>query len=44
VLATMALDGLTPAQNAAALGAIILAFRYLGYLALKRRFRPRGWA
>ena len=27
-----------------ALGAIILAFRYLGYLALKRRFRPRGWA
>ena len=43
VLATMALDGLTPAQNLAALGAIIVAYRLLGFLALRRRFRPRGW-
>ena len=35
--------GLTPAQNLAALGAIIVAYRLLGFLALRRRFRPRGW-
>ena len=39
----MALDGLTPAQNLAALGAIIVAYRLLGFLALRRRFRRRGW-